>query len=560
MYELREHGLYITKHDSDPLYLCGRLQVLAITRNNKQKGSFGRLIEWTNIDGQKFQQVILMRQIINDGGRQLRELLVDSGLHVSSSRNTWDSIIGYITQSKTKERAICVENTGWLERSYVTPGWTAGLSKEEVVFSGNLNDEALEEKGSLNGWQKELAPLCQNNPLLTFSVCVAIAAPLVHWLGWDSCGFHLVGSSKSGKTTAMKLAASIFSDENYWVSWRSTTNGLEAISASRNDMLLCLDEFHQASPEEVDQSIYTLSNGVSKIRSNQDGSLASRKRWKLLFLSTGEIGLSEMLEKVQRSPKAGQSIRFLEIPVIGKYNAFDDIHGYASGKEFADAINEKIKNNHGSLIQPWVNHLSSIDDLPTYLINNIKELTSRWQFNSKGNQFGYALDRFALLAIAGEMATKIGLLPWDCGDSEKAIFNIIESWIAARGYESDSEDQFLLKQLPKALNKWRNKVIVPNQELKQDHSGYWRIEANEVVWYLARDSFKSGLEINHSTQVPGIAHLMDKKLWLQTNEPKRGTLKITLFDKSKRYFKVYPERISKDLSLNMNFTQFISHN
>jgi len=560
MYELREQGLYMTNHNSDPLYLCGRLEVLAITRNNKQKGSFGRLIEWTNIDDQKFQQVILMRQIINDGGRQLRELLVDSGLHVSSRRNTWDSIIGYITQSSTAERAICVENSGWLEKSYVTPGWTAGLSKEKVVYSGNLSTESLETKGTLDCWRNELAPLCQNNSLLMFSICTAIAAPLVHWLGWDSCGFHLVGTSKSGKTTAMKLAASVYSDENFWVSWRSTTNGLEAISASRNDMLLCLDEFHQASPEEVDQSIYTLSNGVSKIRSNQDGSLAARKKWKLLFLSTGEIGLSEMLEKVQRSPKAGQSIRFLEIPVIGKYNAFDDLHGYSSGKEFADTINEKIRNNHGSLIKPWVNHLSNIDDLPSYLLSNIKNLTSQWQFETQGNQLGYALDRFALLAIAGELAIKMGILPWNCGESEKAIYSIVESWISARGYESDSEDQYLLKQIPNALKKWRNKVIVPNQELQQGHAGYWRIESNEVVWYLARESFKNGLSINHATQVPGIANLMVKKQWLQTNEPNRGTLKITLFDKSKRYFKVYPERISSDLSLNINFTQFISHN
>lgn len=259
-----------------------------------------------------------------------------------------------------------------------------------------------------------------------FSICTAFAAPLIHWLSWDSCGFHLVGQSKSGKTTAMQVAASVYSDESYWDTWRSTANGLEAISASRNDMLLCLDEFHQASPEDVDQAIYMLANGVSKIRSNQDGFLAARSRWKLLFLSTGEIGLSEMLFKIKQEVKAGQLIRFNEIPIIGKHGVFDYIHGFKSAKQFADELRDRVKNNHGSLFHPWLIHLSNFQNISQFLRMKIQELTDRWEIESAGNQVGYALDRFALLAVAGELAIQFGLAPWSKGDVENAIYQIVQ--------------------------------------------------------------------------------------------------------------------------------------
>jgi len=49
-------------------------------------------------------------------------------------------------------------------------------------------------------------------------------------------------------------------------------------------MLLCLDELHQANPEDVDQAIYMLANGVSKIRGSKEGFAAKTNRWRVGFL------------------------------------------------------------------------------------------------------------------------------------------------------------------------------------------------------------------------------------------------------------------------------------
>ncbi|WP_247688732.1 DUF927 domain-containing protein [Pseudoalteromonas sp. MMG012] len=367
---------------------------------------------------------------------------------------------------------------------------------------------------------------------------------MIHWLSWDSCGFHLVGQSKSGKTTAMQVAASVCSNESYWDTWRSTANGLEAISASRNDMLLCLDEFHQASPEDVDQAIYMLANGVSKLRSNQDGSLAARNRWRLLFLSTGEIGLSEMLFKIKQEVKAGQLIRFNEIPIIGRYGVFDHLHGFKSAKLFADELRDRVKNNHGSLLHPWLIHLSNLRNIPQFLRLRIEELTDKWKIERAGNQVGYALDRFALLAVAGELAIQFGLVPWSKGDAE---------------------EQFIIRKTPHAIKTWNRRLAQPGKELTPDLAGYWKYENNEVTWYVTRDSFRNGFGLKQANarKILELSTLLAKKEWLQTNETSRGTFKIKLSlsgesNKQERYYKIYPQRICTDLSLNIEFPKNIS--
>ncbi len=104
MYELRENGLFITHQDAEPKFLFGPIRVLAITRDGENKRNYGLLIEWVNLDGVKLQHVFPRRQIINDYGRHLKEVLIDTGLSVSNRPKTWDQIITYLNHANPAER------------------------------------------------------------------------------------------------------------------------------------------------------------------------------------------------------------------------------------------------------------------------------------------------------------------------------------------------------------------------------------------------------------------------------------------------------------------------
>ena len=65
----------------------------------------------------------------------------------------------------------------------------------------------------------------------------------------ESGGFHYRGDSSGGKTTALKLAASVYGGTSYLQRWRSTDNALEATAAQHSDCLLILDELAQTDPK-----------------------------------------------------------------------------------------------------------------------------------------------------------------------------------------------------------------------------------------------------------------------------------------------------------------------
>ncbi len=57
----------------------------------------------------------------------------------------------------------------------------------------------------------------------------------------ESGGFHLRGDSSSGKTTALRQAASVNGGPSYMQRWRTTDKRPEAIAAQHCDAMLILD-------------------------------------------------------------------------------------------------------------------------------------------------------------------------------------------------------------------------------------------------------------------------------------------------------------------------------
>jgi len=559
MFEILSNGLFISQQDGESKFLCGPIRVLGITRDSDNRRNYGLLIEWINLDNKTIRQIFPRKQIINENGRQLKEVLVDTGLAVSNRARTWEHIITFLTQSTPKARLISSSQTGWLNHSFITPDWCISKEHEPVIYSGSRT-ELMSSKGSLESWQTSVAPLCLNNPMLIFSICSGLAAPLLYWLNWPSCGVHLFGKSKIAKTTVLNLAASLYSNQDYVYSWRSTANGLEIIASTHNDMLLCLDELHQVNAEDVDQSIYMLANGMSKIRSNQDGSLGEKRKWRLLYLSTGEVGLEEKLSTIQKNVKAGQEIRFLEVPATRKFGIYDDLHGCGSIHEFSQAIWNGINLNHGSVFKAWIEYLSMTENLPSILSNEITEMLNHWRQAGDGNQVTEAAKRFALHAVAGELAISAGLLPWPTGTAENAAKIAFESWLDTRGSNVDSEDEKLKKNLPLALKLWRRKLLPEGKPL-QDNYGYIIKERNTQAWYLTRDAYKAGLNLEFKDHFSQSVQYMVNQGWMETSEG-RGTFKrvISGGPAGGRYFKILPNKIVRDLALDEMLSQPIFPN
>src|SRR5690606_13240001 len=112
----------------------------------------------------------------------------------------------------------------------------------------------------------------------------------------EGFGLHYRGGSSAGKTTALEVAGSVWGGGDlggYSQSWHATANGIEAMAEGHCDVLMCLDELGQVRPEDAGRVAYQLSTGIGRQRALSDGTGASRRQWRLIYLSTGEISLED---------------------------------------------------------------------------------------------------------------------------------------------------------------------------------------------------------------------------------------------------------------------------
>ena len=184
---------------------------------------------------------------------------------------------------------------------------------------------------------------------------------MIEMAGEDSGGFHLRGSSSTGKTTALKLAASVRgSPESYVRTWRATSNGLEGIAAVHNDGLLILDELHQCDPKEAGEVCYMLGNGQGKARASRTGTARRPLTWRLWFLSSGEQSLDSRLASIGKRSTAGQEVRLAEIRAdAGRgMGIIETLHGLKDSGTLVERLTAGYRKYHGAVGREWLKVLA----------------------------------------------------------------------------------------------------------------------------------------------------------------------------------------------------------
>jgi putative DNA primase/helicase len=345
--------------------------------------------------------------------------------------------------------------------------------------------------GALIEWKESIAKLALNNPFLIFAICVSLAGPLLKHLGLPGIGFHLLGDSSSGKTTALVVAASVWGPPNFVGSWRNTLNALEGQCASRSDTVVLLDESHLVEPKHLDQAIYVLLHGVSKGRLNRDSTPKNVAYWRVPVFSSGERSLETRLAGGGFDPQAGQLVRIVDIPAKGIFGIFDDLHGERSAAVFADKFRGSAAGFCGHAGPAFVERL--IKELPhLFLAEKLAQVVATYA-GALSAQQARVWRSFAVVAMAGELASAWGVLPWNTGTAPRAATKLFELWLAEQPHSAASREHAqILKAIKDFIdthldsrfsnldwtppsNKW-GQVIEP--PVIRDRAGYWKDDNN----------------------------------------------------------------------------------
>jgi hypothetical protein len=187
--------------------------------------------------------------------------------------------------------------------------------------------------------------------LLPFTVYACLAAPLLKPTHTDNFIFHLGGDSTGGKTTAARLGASVYGvahgDRNLIPAWDGTLNSVQGQAKLFNDLPVFLDDSQTNNKDDLQAAIYRLANGVDRGRLKRDGSMAERKTWRCIIISTGEQNLSDS------ATRTGAIAR-----IISLWGG--PIHG--DNKPLGDEVNSFSRENYGVIGPKWIEYVMELLD------------------------------------------------------------------------------------------------------------------------------------------------------------------------------------------------------
>ncbi len=436
-----------------PEWVCSRLDVQALTRDQDGNG-WGYLLTFADPLGRPKQWAMPSRMLATDGA-EYRGALLGLGLRIATSPRARNLLTQYIQTRDPGEYATCTDRIGWHGRAFVLPHETIGDDAERIVFqTENAQENTFRVKGTPEQWRDRVAALCVGNSRLAFAVSSAFAGPLLRPAGVESGGFHFRGDSSSGKTTALKVAASVYGGASYLQRWRTTDNALEAIAAQHCDGLLILDELAQVDPKTAGECAYMLANEQSKARATRTGTPRARLAWRLLFLSAGELGLADHMAEGMKRARTGQEVRMADIPADAGcgMGAFENLHDREGGADFARHITGQAGTVYGATGRAWLQWLTeNADGLKTRIREAAGRMAGQIVPEAAGGQVERVGARFALVGAAGELATAAGLTGWPAGESERAARECFNAWLAARGGIGNGEVVAMLRQVRRFL-------------------------------------------------------------------------------------------------------------
>lgn len=495
-YSFSDRGLmYQNPDDLDKpaLLIAGHCDVLAETRDT-DGASWGVLLHWKDHDGRD-HQFALPRSTLAGDGSEARRILMDGGFYIAPSQTARGLFNSFLLQVRSPNRARATQRAGWHGNSFVLPDDCFGVDERDLLLlqSASAHEHSFRQSGTLKSWQENVARYASGNSRLVLALSAAFAGPLIGPCSAEGGGIHFKGASSTGKSTALHVAGSVWGGgetNGYVRSWRATANGLEGVCLSHSDTLLCLDELSQLAAKDAGEAAYMLANGSGKSRSSRDGSARRAAKWRLLFLSSGEIGLADKVAEDGRGRRlaAGQQIRIVDVSADAGagMGMFEELHGFPSPEALARHLREATQRNYGVASREYLGTIVPEADKIRKLVTDVVGAFCQAHVpEGADGQVERVAQRFGLIAAGGEIAWLYGIAPWERGDAVAAGAKCFKQWLSIRGGHDAAETRDCIEHVRSFLLANGQARFIPAWEETQS-----RIPVRDVAGY--RDQVGDG--------------------------------------------------------------------
>ena len=487
VYDIRQNdGVYIKdteKPNAPGFKICGYLRVIAVT-HDKNGGDYGVIVEFTDIDGKRRTMPISMGEIVS-GGNELCKRLRKAGLWVNFRGSGVTPVNLYLNDFPLDglPREVTVNRGGWSSDAFtcfVTSGGAIHSKgcKEIAKLSANGVAPELKRRGTLEEWQTLNEEICARSTRVAFAVAAALAAPVLQIVGGMNRTFSFTGESGKGKSTALLAAASVWGDAKFVAAMKGTGNGAEAYFQECNNLPCIFDESSESDEGMAKATTYGNGNGRGRNRMTADGKLRKNEPWSNYSLIAGEGNIEELKRQFSKgravSIKTGEVVRLLDIPICT-----DAPEGWGAFESLPDGLRDN-ETRRTEWIKERASEMKSfglagpaflqklVDDIESVGLEafQAKARARIKAFKETANeetqldeQHKRALESFAIVAFAGELAVNYGVLTWAPKAASVAAMACFKAWanvaptITRRG--KDFASRVVEDARERKLNYWR---------------------------------------------------------------------------------------------------------
>lgn len=476
-------------------WICSPLHVLAVTRDSQDR-NYGRLLRFKNTGG-NWRRWAMPMECVSGSGQRFQRHLYNMGVEIPVDGRP--TVAQFITEQHPDQQVKCTTQVGWCDENFVLPDKVFGPEPQNVIYQ--TENEASDEYttgGDFDDWKKGVSEVAIDNPTLMLGISVAFAGPLLKLCNAENGGIHFVGDSSTGKTTIIQAACSVWGGANYRRSWRATSNGLEGAAQLFNDNMLALDEISECDPSEIGNIIYCIANGRGKQRAGRNGAAQSVSQWRCVVLSSGERSVDTSLAEGGKQIKAGQEVRLLSVPVNRTHGAWDCLHSFDGGSAMSDALKTTALEHYGHagprflecLCQDERDFCQQLDVIKRSMVCTAEKLSE---------QEKRAVHRYALFALAGEIASEYEITGWEAGAPTEAAIESFETWRAGRG-QGNSEQQQIFARVREFIERHGDSRFSAKSSAEGvkviNRAGWWEDKDGERVYLFLNTGLREAIAGN----------------------------------------------------------------
>lgn len=358
---------------------------------------------------------------------------------------------------------------------------------EELVLDADERDtwvpqalQAVVSRGNLGQWARALQGL-EKYPRVLLALYGAFVPPLLELLQYPNFLIEYAYDSSHGKTTALRVAASVWGlpdtlgrggSPGFILSGDLTKNAIEGAMALYNGLPLLLDDLHRMDADAQVRTVYMVAQGTGKGRAAPWGMARTRTSRTVAMISTERSVLGH-------ARLGGLSARVLTVRGIplGRQGTEE--------KELAERLRRDLMAHHGVAGPAYVQHLMRLTAKPEGMqqieswLGMFREILLRHLPPNLPPQAGRLTEYGAVMAVAARLAHTSLPLPWSEMDALHALAQVLRECI------DELDEQDLATQALAYLQSRLSPAIDVESETVLDQSGRQVVGSAKAGEYVA---------------------------------------------------------------------------